>query len=205
MPILINFKICDNSKDCSGIEVCPAGAFYWDEKRKTIAVDNQKCISCGKCEEACPVEAIRVARTEKEYKKIKKEIDKDPRKISDLFIDRYGAEPIVAAFQIPYSKFDVQILESTKPAVAELFSKSSIKCLLHSIPVKDLLEDIDIKYRKIEVKENDLLLKKYKTEDLPALLFFKKGKLIGKIEGYFDFRQKKNLLMKIGKIISKIK
>jgi len=120
MPVLINFKICDNSKDCSGIEVCPTGAFYWDEKKKTIAVDNKKCASCGKCEAACPVHAIHVARTEEESKKIKKEIDADPRKVSDLFVDRYGAEPTEPAFLISEKKFDAQILKSTQPAVVEL-------------------------------------------------------------------------------------
>jgi len=56
--VLINFKICDNFKDCSGIAVCPTKAFYWDRKKRTIAVDNEKCKSCGLCEESCPVDAI---------------------------------------------------------------------------------------------------------------------------------------------------
>lgn len=205
MPVLINFKICDNSKDCNGPKVCPKGAFYWDEKRKTIAVDNEKCISCGLCEKSCPVGAIRVARTKEEFKKIKKEINEDPRKISDLFVDRYGAAPTGPTFQIPQSKFNIQILESTQLAVVEFFSRSSIKCLLHSIPIKSLFEDIDIKlkYRKIEVKEKDLILKKYKVVELPALLFFKKGKLFGKLEGRYGFGQMKELLKRIKEIISK--
>lgn len=200
MAVLINFKICDNSKDCSGIEVCPTGAFYWDEKKKTIAVDNTKCINCGQCEKACPVGAIRVAKTEEEYKRIKKEIDEDQRKVSDLFIDRYGAEPMLPAFQIPKSKFKIQILESTKLAVVELFSRESIQCLLYSIPIKELFKNFDIKYRKIEVKNNDSLLKKYQVGELPALLFFKNGKLVGKIEGYYDFMRKKEFKEKIDAI-----
>jgi NAD-dependent dihydropyrimidine dehydrogenase PreA subunit len=202
MAVLINFKICDNSRDCSGIAVCPTGAFYWDEKRKTIAVDNEKCISCGRCEESCPVGAIRVAGTKKEYERIKKEIRNDPRKVSDLFVDRYGAEPQSHAFQIPLSKFDIQILESTKPAVTELFSRNSVKCLLYSIPVRELFKNIDVKYRKIKVKKNDSLLRKYKVKKLPSLLFFRKGKLIGKIEGYYDIRKKKDLSGRINKILA---
>ena len=87
MPVLINWKICDNAKECNGIAVCPTGALFWDEKKKSIGIDNSKCVNCGKCEESCKVEAIHVAKNEEEYKKIKEQIDADPRKRSDLFID----------------------------------------------------------------------------------------------------------------------
>jgi Fe-S-cluster-containing hydrogenase component 2 len=204
MAVLINFKICDNSKDCSGIEVCQTGAFHWDEKNKKIVVDNSKCISCGTCEKACPVGAIRVAKTEEEYKKIKKEIERDSRKVSDLFIDRYGAQPMDPAFQTSQEKFYIQIIEATKLAVVELFNSKSIRCLLHSIPIKKLFEDIDVKYRKIEVKD-DSLLKKYKVLELPALLFFKNGKLLGKIEGYYELWKSEKVKEKMDKIISKTK
>ena len=67
MAVLINFKICDNDKACSGMAVCPCGVFSWGKNGLTI--DNSKCISCGKCEEACMVSAIRVAKTEEENNK----------------------------------------------------------------------------------------------------------------------------------------
>ena len=88
MAVLINFKICDNAKECNGIAVCPSGALSWDEKKKTIFIDNSKCTSCGKCEKACMVNAIKVAKTKKEYDKFKKEIDGDDRTTSDLLVDR---------------------------------------------------------------------------------------------------------------------
>lgn len=199
MPVLINFKICDNSEDCSGIEVCPTGAFQWSEKDKKLVIDESKCILCGKCEKSCPVEAIKVAKNEEEYEKIKKVIEEDPRKVSDLFIDRYGAIPIHPAFLIDEKKFDVQILKSTKSAVVELFNEDSIQCLVKSIPVKELFEGMDIKYRKIGI-EDKKLLDKYKVKKFPSLLFFKDGKLIGKIEGYYDAKRKDKLVQNIKKI-----
>ena len=36
MPVLINFKICDNAKECGGIEVCPTGALSYDDENKSI-------------------------------------------------------------------------------------------------------------------------------------------------------------------------
>ena len=100
MGVLINFKICDNAKECGGIEVCPTGALYWDEEKESITIDNSKCTSCEKCIEACPVDAIKVGKTDEEYQELKKEIDNDPRKRSDLFVDRYGAQPIHDAFLV---------------------------------------------------------------------------------------------------------
>ncbi|MEM5778084.1 MAG: 4Fe-4S dicluster domain-containing protein [Candidatus Aenigmatarchaeota archaeon] len=203
MAVLINFKICDNAKECNGIAVCPTHTLYWDEKRKSIGIDNSKCISCGKCEKACMVGAIRVAKNEDEYKKIKREIDEDPRKVSDLFVDRYGAQTIQPAFLIPDGRFDIEVLESNKLTTVEFFNKDSINCLLYSIPIKELFENVDIKYRRLEVKDESLL-KKYKVKSLPSLLFFNKGKLIGKIEGYYRIERKNELKEKINKIIKKV-
>lgn len=201
MSVLINFKICDNSKDCSGIDVCPTDALFWDEENKTIVVNGDDCIVCGACEPACPVGAIRVASDEDEYARIRKEIDEDPRNVSDLFVDRYGAEPIDAAFLIPQSKFDVQILQSSKPAVAELFDGHSLRCLLFSIPIQDLFKNVDIKYRKIWVSGKNLL-DNYGVQKLPALLFFQSGTLVGKIEGYFSIDEKDRMMEKVNDIVS---
>lgn len=33
MAVLINFKICDNDKACSGMSACPQGVFQWDSKK----------------------------------------------------------------------------------------------------------------------------------------------------------------------------
>lgn len=166
-----------------------------------MKIDNSKCISCGKCEEACEVGSIQVAHNEEEYKKIKKEIDADPRKISDLFIDRYGAELKQTPFLIEKG-FDIEILQSKKLAVLEIFSEESIRCLLYSIPIKELFKNFSIKYRKMEAKDGSLL-KQYKVKKLPCLLFFQDGKLIGKIEGHYGFNQKEELKAKINKIVRK--
>jgi len=200
MPVLINWKICDNSKDCSGIGACPTHALVWDDEKKIIAIDNEKCTNCGLCEKACPVGAIRVARTQEEYEKIQKEIDDDPRKVSDLFVDRYGGEPTDRAFEIGEGKFEVQILEATQLAVVEFFNEITIICLMKCIPIKELLEG-KVKYRKIEVEEDSELLKRYGIKELPCLAFFRNGKLVGKVEGYYSIHDRDEMKNKIAAII----
>lgn len=201
MSVLINFKICDNAKECSGAAVCKTGALSWDDKNKTIVIDNAKCSSCGLCEKACMVNAIKVARSEEEYKKVKREIDDDPRKQSDLFVDRYGATPIATSFITDEKDFGAEIEKYSRLVLAELFNDESIMCLLSSIPVGDIFEGKTMRYRKVKV-ENKELLKKYSTGELPALLLFDNGKLLGKVEGYYEIDKKKELVDMVRSILS---
>lgn len=199
MPALINFKICDNSHDCSGLDVCPVGVFEWDEEKKTLVVRNERCINCGQCKNCCPVGAILYAKDEEDYEKLKEEIENDPRKSSDLFVERYGASPIASYEQVDEDTFVTRILQSVKIGVLEVYDTESIQCLLKSIPVSELFAGRDVKYRKMKIDSQ--FKKKYGVKILPALLFFKDGRLLGKIEGYYEENQKGELLKKIEEIL----
>jgi NAD-dependent dihydropyrimidine dehydrogenase PreA subunit len=199
LPVLINFKICDNAEECNGIASCPTGALSWDSKKKTIKIDNSKCVSCGVCVPVCMVNAIHVAKTKNDYDKIKKEINADPRKISDLFIDRYGAQPLHKAFLTAQEKFDVEILKYHGMVAVEFFDGDSIKCLYKSIPIKDLFEGFNSRYRKVAVDES--MLVRFSIKQLPALLFFNSGNLVGKIEGHFEPEKKAEIDSKIKSIL----
>ena len=101
MPVIINFKVCDNSEACSALDICPTGAFSWNKEKKTLEIDDKKCINCGLCatsKDSCQVGASRFAKTNEELEKIKKEIEDDPRTIADLMADRYGGQPINMSF-----------------------------------------------------------------------------------------------------------
>ncbi len=169
-----------------------SGVFSWGEEG--LKIDNEKCISCGKCEKACMVSAIKVAKTEEEYQKIKKEIEDDPRTINDLLVDRYGAKSIDIA--MVGKEDDVEIkLDAKRPMIVELYKEETLMCLLSSIPVKEIADTFDpnTRYRKIEVTKQETL-EKYKIKELPALLFFREGKLIKKYEGYVEQENKSKLL-----------
>jgi len=206
VAVLINFKICDNDKACSGKSACPNGVFEWDEINNTLTINNEKCISCGLCEKECMVSAIKVAKTTEEYEKIKKEFDEDPRTINDLLVDRYGATPIDEAMIANEEEIKVKLFDAKRPLIVELYNEDSIMCLLKSIPIKEIADNFDkeTRYRKIEVNSEELL-KEYNIKELPSLLFFKDSKLLGKIEGYYDENSKEELMHKIEAILNKNK
>ena len=203
MPVIINFKICDNAEACNAINVCPTGAFHWNSEKKTLEIDKDKCIECGACatsEKSCQVGAIRFARTKEALEQIKKEIAEDPRTISDLQADRYGATPINMPFSCSENELD-SVLTTTKTCLIEVYNEDSIECLIKSIPVKEILKEIDNStYRKVEVKSEDFK-KKYSISELPSLLIFKDKNLLGKIKGYYSVEQKEDLINLIKEII----
>ncbi|MCI8778100.1 MAG: 4Fe-4S dicluster domain-containing protein [Bacilli bacterium] len=201
MATLINFKICDNDKACSGMAVCPKNVFTWNEEKQSLEIDNSKCISCGLCEKACMVSAIRVAKTKVDYDKIKKEFENDPRTINDLLVERYGGKLIDLAMAGSAKEIDLKAKSNRRPLIIELYNEDSIMCLLKSIKVKEIANSFseNTRYRKIEVTD-DKLLEKYDIKELPSLLFFKNGDMIGKIEGYYSEDEKQNLFEKIKKI-----
>lgn len=200
MSVLVNFKICDNAKECGGVAVCPTGAFSYDEEKDTIVIDNDKCISCGLCEKECPIGAIIVTKTEEEYQKVKKEIEDDPRTIKDLFVDRYGASPLSEFFMIDTKKLEEKVARDSYTLI-ECYQEDTIECLIKSIPIKRLTEGLpkDTLFYKVEVE--DTFMNQYHIKELPALLIFKKGRLEGKIEGYYTEDKKDELLDKIHKIV----
>ena len=193
MAVLINFKICDNDKACGGVAVCPTGAIYYDEEKETLSIDNDKCISCGMCEKECPIGAIKVAKDEKEYEILKKQIEEDPRRTKDLFVDRYGATPLSEFFMLDSEEVANKI-NSKNIVLIEFYNDDSIQCLLKSIPIKELLKDFpdSTQFYKVEISET--LTNEYQIKELPAIVAFENGRMKGKIEGYIDEDNKEKLI-----------
>lgn len=201
MAVLINFKICDNAKECGGIAVCPTGALSYDDEKKQIVIDNDKCVACGSCTKECPVQAIKVAKDEEEYKKLEKEINDDRRTIKDLFVDRYGAMPLSDFFIIDPK--DIEEKSKTSDIVLiEAYNDDSIECLLKSIPIKELTEDLPDSTLFYKVEVDDEILAKYDIKELPSLLVFKKGLLTGHIDGYYSYEEKEKLSESIKEIVN---
>lgn len=195
--VIINEKICDNAKECSGIMVCPTGAIFWNETEEKIDVDNELCVSCGKClKEGCPVGAICVVDNEEEYNNEKAKILADERTVEDLFVERYGASVIEEDLLIEQANIE-KVLKTGKYTFIEQFTDDSIQCLLHSIPISEVREEVhlDFDYYKCDVGvSTDFSL-------YPTLVIYYDKKFIGKVEGYYEDKRKKEFIDEILKII----
>ena len=185
MKALINPKICDNAPECSGIAVCPIKAMTFDETLNQVVVSDE-CTSCGLCEKACPVGAIMVAKSDTQYLQYQNDIENDPRTIKDLFVDRYGAAPLSEYFMIEEGNLEGKLQGNSDYTFIELYNDDSIQCLIKSIPIKDITDNLkeNILYYRLESSAE--ISKKYNITELPSLLIFKKDELLGKVEGYYS-------------------
>ena len=201
MPkVVFNFKICDKSPACGGVEVCPTGALYYDDG---IEFDESKCVGCGACVKSCPVMAIHLAKTKQEELKIQSEIDADARKSEDLFVDRYGADVIET--QLSKSDGVSEAIKNTDGILAiELNNEELLRCLLNSIPTKELFAGYNVKHIKVFNPDDSLLQNlTMESNELPALVFYKDGKRLGAVSGYFENSdtEKSYLIKKVKEIL----
>lgn len=200
MAIKLNYNICDNSPECSGIAACPTGAIYWDggalnplSERGTLCIDNEKCIACGKCvgEDGCPVGAIIFAETEEELEKLAEGCETNIDKVEKLFVERYGAAPIDENLCIEFDELEEIIAKKHEFVLIEEFADWSIQCLLSSIPIDIIINEIkaitgtdDIHYYRVDMTDTV-----EEGSELPILNIYRKGKLSCQIRGFMDNEQ----------------
>lgn len=201
MSAFINFKICDNSHECSGILACPTHAFSWDEEKQTVNINNDNCICCRACENECPAGAIRVAMSQEEEQQILKDYKNDPRSLKDLFVERYGASPVDEKVHISVENIDTCLDKSSLVAI-EATKSDDAPCLINSVPISDLFGDNTYDYYKLldsDYKFDDFA-QKYNIVELPTLLVFYNNELIVHYTGSVDntdFEQRNAFIISI--------
>jgi Fe-S-cluster-containing hydrogenase component 2 len=209
VPIKFNFNICDNSPECSGRAVCPTGAIFWDEiginafgEKGVLCVEDNKCISCGQCvgDDGCPVGAIVFAHTKEELAELIKGTEIDINKVKDLFVERYGAEPIDGGICIKPDEIESKLWEGI--TVIEDFDECSIQCLLMAIPIDLIISRIKVLAGSSDVRffKCDCTGNKNNENELPTLKIYNNYQLIGHIDGYYDNSQINELIEAIQKL-----
>lgn len=97
-----------------------------------------------------------------------------------------------------------ELEEKTKTqniVLVECYNDDSIECLLKSIPIKELTKNLPDSTLFYKIESDDTLIKKYHIDELPTLLFFRNGKLLNKISGYYTIDEKDKLIQQIENIL----
>ena len=188
MSVFINFKICDNADECSGITACPTNAIFWDGENNTVATNNDLCICCNACEIACPAGAIRVANSKEEEIQIKTDYENDPRTIQALYVDRYGASPVDQDVCILAKDIEEKINSTDSIVAIEVTKCNDAPCLINSVPISDVFGNLPYDYYKVMDDDADYeaLANNYRIIELPVLFVFLKGNLIMRYDGAVD-------------------
>ncbi len=200
MAIKLNFNICDNAPECSGVAVCPTGAIYWNENALnpfseigTLCIDNTKCVACGNCvgEDGCPVGAIMFSDSEEELEKLTQNYETDLTKVERLFVERYGAAPIDESLCIDSNELNNIIENEHGIILIEKFADWSIQCLLSSIPIDTIIDEIKTitGIDSISFYRLDMTKKVDEGIELPVLDIYRERKLLCQIFGYIDNTQ----------------
>ncbi len=198
--VVFNYKRCDFAKDCPAISSCAAelgkstGAVRYDEKTKTIVVDedvckNHKCISKA-CTKDC-ADCFSYADTPVEYwwevEQVRETVfDPNYRKK-----DRYNSEDILDFAKLTVDNFENYLKETDCLVVLEITSSSGCCSAYSSIPILDLIPEYIYHqyYKKIVVyteTEVDYLERFFELNELPALLFILQKKIIGRVVGIYQ-------------------
>lgn len=204
MSVFVNYKICDNAVECSGIDVCPTGALYWDENKESLLTDNAKCISCDICVDACPAGAIFVAHNAIEANEIEQSIASDPRTREMLMVERYGASPVNESIFISVDEAIKKVMEDSSLLAIEVIDEEDTPCLINSVPIVDLLSKDKYFYFKVSIHDEayETFSRQYVIEDCPALLIFYDHKLLKLVQGTVDNNDRNQRNALIGEIRS---
>jgi len=207
MKIIINHNLCDEAVECGGIEVCPTGAFYYDYKRKRVAIDESKCTLCLRCTlpDACPVGCILFARSIGDAKKIQSMIKEDPRTAKWLWRERYGCQPgktAPKAIEVTTANID-QVLTDNGYKLIDVWHPDFLDCRINSALFADLLDAAKKKLAiyKLNASTYPDLAKKLKVQQFPSLLLYKNDSEIWRLGGLIEPEKVKAVNKKLRSLI----
>ncbi len=97
---------------------------------------------------------------------------------------------------ITAENFQTEVLDSDKPVLLDFWADWCMPCRMLSPVVDKLAEEYpNIKVGKVDVTTQSSLAAKFGVESIPALLYFKDGKLSARTMG---FQSKESLCQELG-------
>lgn len=194
VKIVFNHKLCDNAQGCPEIIVC-ARALNVDVKDAALTLfkDNiiffeERCKCNTLCACKCPL--MKAVDTPAEEWAAKEEVRLTERDPNFLKWDRYNAEYIVPCHEVSLDDILKQYKDRTN-LILEIINVAACVAEFAAIPILEFFPKsvYDKYYRKLclrtieDIKRCETV---FGINELPCILFFKKGKLIGNIHGIYQ-------------------
>ncbi|MCI8669832.1 MAG: thioredoxin [Lachnospiraceae bacterium] len=88
-------------------------------------------------------------------------------------------------YQLNDNNFEDEVIKSDKPVIVDFYADWCGPCKMMAPIVSQIAdENMDrIKVCKLNIDENTSTAMKYRVLSIPTLVFFKGGKMLGRIEG----------------------
>ncbi len=117
---------CVQCRDYPCVEACPTEALSTNRKTAAVSVDNEKCIACGKCIEACPGRIPHMHPTE-DYILICDLCDGDPQCVKICQEGRWNVLEEVARKDRPHKLYARTPQEITHDLAAKIYGEQGEK------------------------------------------------------------------------------
>ncbi len=192
MPVIVDYRVCDNSPACSAVRVCPRGTLTFNHKENRVEADNEKCHSCaGPCARVCPAGAIKWYKTMDELEAAKVEMESSTLSKDDLLEQRYGVRPGDPRelgpnlHHVDCSNFQSEVLESDIPVVVDFWAEWCAPCRILAPTFKSLAAKYEgkVKFGKLDTEECMEVPGEYVIMSIPTMLFFHKGQVVDQAVG----------------------
>ena len=197
MPVLIDYRACDDSPHCGSARACSHGAITYNPSRKKIEVDNSKCTDCAICVRYCPSGAVKFARNEAELKKIEADIASSNLSKDDLLERQYGARPGDPRStgqnleHVDCDTFEEEVLRSPVPVAVDFWAEWCAPCRILAPTFKAIAAQYDgrMKFFKLDTEACQDIPYQYGIRSIPTVLFFDRGRVVAREIGAVPKKQ----------------
>lgn len=94
------------------------------------------------------------------------------------------------------NNFEEEVLNSKEIVIVDFYATWCMPCKILAPIVEKVAEEDEIKLAKVDVDENEALVRKYGIMSVPTLKFFKDGKEVDSAVGVLNEKQIRNILNK---------
>ena len=193
MPVLIDYRVCDNAPGCGASRVCPTGAIAYDHGKNKVLVDSGSCIDCENhpCTRYCPAGAVKFAASHDELERLKAEIESSSLSRDDLLEEKYGVRPGDPKdlgpnlIHVDDGNFAAEVLNSPLPVVVDFWAEWCAPCRILAPTFKSVAAEYDgrVRFAKLDTEEAAGTAARYGIMSIPTMLFFADGRVVDQAVG----------------------